>query len=352
MVVRLKIEISELDSTIKRCKNGVIIGHFNPDGDAVGSITAMYHYLKSQNIEAKIVLPNDYPAYLEFMNPEESPIQVFFHHRESVKEIIEQADTLFCIDFNKLSRTEWLAEIIGNSSATKVLIDHHPYPEKESFNLIFSKTDISSACELLFWILMNMPNISGDPKKLPAKCADSLYTGMMTDTNNFSNSLFPSTLEMASLLIERGVDREMLYDNVFNFYSEQRMNLMGHLLKDCLKVLPEEGAAYLLLSSEDKEKYNFSPGDSEGFVNLPLSIKGVRASAIFSENAKGDLPHIRVSLRSKGDFLDVNDFSSKYFNGGGHKNASGGRLYIPWSEVGTYFEKSLKEYLLSLQDVS
>lgn len=345
------LETQELESLINRCRKGVIIGHYNPDGDSVGSITAMHHYLSARGIETSLVLPSDYPAYLEFMNPAGNKIHIYYHQKSEVKRLVEEADALFCLDFNKLSRTEWMEELIAGSSAEKVLIDHHPFPQIEAFNIIFSKTDISSACELLYHVLMSMPDIAGDVNKLPIECANSLYTGMMTDTNNFSNSVYPSTYEMASNLVSRGVDREKLFDNVFNFYSEERMRLMGHLLKEKLQVIPECNAAYIMLSAEEKLKYNFAPGDAEGFVNLPLSIRGVKMSALFSENALSDTPHIRVSLRSKGDFMDVNKFSGRYFNGGGHKNASGGRLYIPFDKVGTYFEESLKDYLLSLQDV-
>ena len=213
-------------------------------------------------------------------------------------------------------------------------------PRTEPFAEVIASRDVSSACELLFWTLMRMPDVAGDASRLPARCLDALYVGMMTDTNNFSNSVFPTTFEMASALIAAGVDKAVLQQRIFNVFSAQRMRLMGYLLKDKMTLLPEYGAAYMILTEAEKQAYDYRPGDSEGFVNLPLSIGEVRISALFTEAPEG---YIRVSLRSKIG-TDVNVLAREFFNGGGHVNAAGGRLYLPAEEVAAYFLDSLRKH--------
>jgi phosphoesterase RecJ-like protein len=343
-IVKKRFDTTLLEEMLSASKRPLLIGHFNPDGDSVGSLAGMYHYLIERGMTPSAVLPSPYPDYLAFLIGEDTPVMIHSHEDNSARELISSADLLICFDFNRLSRTEQLEGDILASKAPKVLIDHHPFPEVEYFDLVYSEIEVSSSCELLFWVLMSMSDVVGDVSRLGLKCAESLYVGMMTDTNNFYNSVSASTFEMASLLTDAGVDKTRLQECVYNNYSVDRMRLMGHLLKDCLYVMEDCGVAYLLLSDADKRLYNFAIGDSEGFVNLPLSIKGIRISALFSELDKGQDKYIRVSLRSKGD-LDVNRFASLYCNGGGHLNAAGGRLYMPFDKVGSYIEKSFREFL-------
>jgi len=342
--VKSNQNIEKIENILSNCRKALLVGHFNPDGDSVGSVVAFHHYLNARNIFSSIVLPSKFPDYLEFLDPVESKIMVYTEHRSEVSEALAQADVIVCLDFNNLKRTEQLEPLIRESSIPKIMIDHHPFPETGPFDVVISETEISSACELLFKILCQMPDVKGDVNNLSIECARALYAGMMTDTNNFYNSVYPSTFEMASALIGRGVDKNLIQEYVFHCYSEERMKLMGHLLKDSLFLLKGSNVAYIMLSDKDKKGYNFSSGDSEGFVNLPLSIRGIKMSALFTENISPEETNIRVSFRSKGNW-DVNRFSNLYFNGGGHINASGGRLYIPFDEVPQYFEKALKEYL-------
>lgn len=337
----MEVDTKIFSSILDNAKNVVIVGHFNPDGDSIGSVTAMFHYLASRGLDATMILPSDYPESLAFLDPGLSII-IAKSNLEAAEAAIAGADTILCLDFNKLARTEYLEKAISESSAKKVLIDHHIAPRKDQFDLVISETEISSACELLFWVIYNMPEIAGEIGRIPAKCAESLYSGMMTDTNNFNNSVFPSTFEMASLLLARGVDKDGLQEKILHCYTVDRTRLMGHLLKDKMVYMPAEETSYMLLSIKEKEQYNFKRGDSEGFVNLPLAISSVRISALFTEDDSRE--YIRVSLRSKGN-TDVNLLSNKYFNGGGHKNAAGGRLYMPLEEVPAYFEKSLREWI-------
>ncbi len=342
--VEKKFDTTILEKMLSASKNPLLIGHFNPDGDSVGALIAMFHYLNARGMSPSAVLPSPYPDYLDFLIGEETPIVIHSQEDNHARKLIASTDLLICFDFNRLSRTEQLESDIVASKAPKILIDHHPCPDMEHFDLVYSEIEVSSSCELLFWILMSMNDVAGDVSRLSLKCAESLYVGMMTDTNNFYNSVMASTFEMASLLTGSGVDKTRLQEAVYNNYSADRMRLMGHLLKNCLHVIEDCGAAYLLLSDADKRFYNFAIGDSEGFVNLPLSIKGIRITALFSEVDYGQEKYVRVSLRSKGD-LDVNRFASIYCNGGGHQNAAGGRLYMPFNEVGPYIEKSFREYL-------
>ena len=337
----MPIDTAPFEALIAEARDIVLIGHFNPDGDAVGSVTAAWQYLKTRGKRARIILPSPHPESLAFLEPAEAPILICERDLGEARRMVAAADLLLCLDFNRLARTEYLEDDILASPAKKVLIDHHIAAETDRFDLVYSTTDVSSACELLYRILLAMPDVAGDPSRLSLRCAESLYAGMMTDTNNFSNSVSPGTFEMAARLIARGVDKNALQDKVLNCYSVSRTRLMGHMIQDKMVVLPQYEAAYMLLSNREKEQYDFLPGDSEGFVNLPLAIRDVQVSALFTESPDGT--YIRVSLRSKSP-VNVNRLAVRSFNGGGHRNASGGRLYIPLEDVPAYFEKALADY--------
>lgn len=337
----MTLDTSEFENILSASSNVAVIGHFNPDGDSVGSVVGASHFLASRGLHPTIILPSSYPDSMEFLNPAEYPIMVVEKNPDKAKAAVVAADLIICLDFSRLSRTEYLEETVRASKARKVLIDHHINPDRDSFDLVFSCMEVSSACELLFWVLMNLKDVAGDVNRLPLKCAEALYVGMMTDTNNFSNSVVPSTFEMAARLIARGVDKDDLQEKILHCYSISRIRLMGYLVKDKMRIVGD-CAAYMTLSNAEKEEYRFKQGDSEGFVNIPLSISSIRISALFTENYDGR--YVRVSLRSKGA-VDVNTFAKLYFNGGGHHNAAGGRLYMPIEEVPAYFEKSLASWL-------
>ena len=334
------IRVSKFEQIVAAARKAVVVSHHSPDGDAVGSTVACGLYLAQRGVAVTLVLPDAMPDNLRFLSPAEHPVLVYEESPEPVEAAIAQADTIFCLDFSGLSRTEQLEKPLAESRAVKVLVDHHASQDAEPFAEVIATREVSSASELLFWILMRMSDVAGDAKRLPARCLEALYTGMMTDTNNFANSVFPSTFEMASALIAAGVDKARLYQQIFNVFSESRMRLMGYLLKDKMTLVPEYGAAFMVLSEAEKQSYGYRPGDSEGFVNLPLSIASVRISALFTETPEG---YIRVSLRSKIG-TDVNVLARAFFNGGGHVNAAGGRLYIPVGEVAAYFLDSLQKH--------
>ena len=336
----MQIDISRLKPILDHADSIALVGHFNPDGDALGSVTAAYHYLKSRGKHPRILLPSSYPDNMSFLEPDDPCDRMLICENDlaGARRVVAAADTIICLDLNRLARTEYLEDNILASSAKKVLIDHHSPAELDRFDVAVSTIDVSSTCELLFRVLLALPDIAGDPARLGLRCAESLYVGMMTDTNNFSNSVFPGTFEMAGLLMGVGVDKNGLQEKVLSCYSVSRTRLMGHMVKDKMKVLPKWNTAYMLLSNRDKARYHFQTGDSEGFVNLPLAISSVQVSAFFSEDAEGR--YVRVSLRSKGN-IDVNRFAMRFFNGGGHRNAAGGRLYMPLEDVPAYLEQAL-----------
>lgn len=345
-----KFEAEKFQDILTKAQNIVIISHANPDGDAVGSVTAMRNYLECQGINSTIILPNSYPEYLGFLD-NKTPIKIFSQNGESALESIDNAHLIIALDFNQLQRVNELEQHILDSSAVKVIVDHHPFPEKEVFDLVISNTEVSSTCELLYWLFSLLEESRSEiltiegvilggtsSSTLSLDVSESLYVGMMTDTNNFANSVSSATLLMASHLIDNGVDKEKLQNLVLSGFNESRMRLMGQLLLNKMVVIEEFNAAFITLSKEDKERFKYKDGDSEGFVNLPLNIKGITISALFTENED----ELRVSLRSSNNF-SVNKFSKLHFNGGGHERAAGGKLNIKFKEVERYFRLALEK---------
>ncbi|MFA5850771.1 MAG: DHH family phosphoesterase [Bacteroidales bacterium] len=334
-----KEQIYTLWSLISSARKILIISHTNPDGDAIGSVTAMRHFLSTKKNDSVIVVPNCYPDYLEFLDKDKE-ILIYKNQKAAVDEYLSECDLIIALDFNQLSRVDDLEKILRRSDAKKILIDHHPDPENEYFDLVISTTEISSTCELLYWSLLAMERYANrdNPDKLNLLTASSLYVGLMTDTNNFSNSVFSTTFQMAADLIMLGIDKEKLQHYVFGGFTESRMRLLGYLLQKKMVILPELEAGYIVLTKEEQQQFDFAEGDSEGFVNMPLNIRGVSVSALFTESAD----NIRVSLRSIDDF-SVNDMARNFFNGGGHERASGGKLFMPIEKVPEYFIESLRK---------
>ena len=336
-------------SLITASQSIVIVGHMKPDGDALGSCLGMYHYLSLFSKEAvKVVLPHRTQAHLNFIIDNESSKDILIHedHPKRAEEAIKQSDLIICLDFNAFHRTDRLESTLTESSAAKILIDHHLNPDREKFTLSFSEIAISSASELVYQILMKTPLINGDAGRIPPKAAIALMTGMTTDTNNFANSVYPSTLRMSADLIEAGVDRDMIISSIYQQHRETRMRLMGHVLKD-LMTITSDGVAYMILDKNILQQYHIEEGDTEGFVNLPLSISKVKMSLLLKED--GNM--VRVSIRSKKG-ISANRCSSLHFHGGGHENAAGGRLYIPEDITGieqaaAYIEEHTHTFMTS-----
>ena len=329
------------EGLLEKKKKVTIISHFNPDGDAVGSSVGLNGYLLDMGYDSRIVLPSTIPPFLDFLDPEHNIIY-YSEDKQRAKATVNDCDMIVCLDFNKPERTEWMSDLLTSAKADKVMIDHHPNAVLEGFNIVISDTGASSTCELLFRVLMAFRHTEGRASSLSLNSLTAIMAGMLTDTNNFNNSVTPHTFNIAAEMLKAGVDFDFLNNMLFKRFSESRMRLMGHLLKDSMKLERNSQVSCMVLSLEEKKKFGIQDGDTEGFVNLPLMIKGVEVSALFSESED----FIKVSLRSKGSF-SVNALAKSYFNGGGHERAAGGRLYIPIGQVRDYFSESLEQFLLN-----
>ena len=322
----------------------VVAGHTHPDGDALGATAAMALYLQDYAGKDVCCVFSDSPAAnLGFILPES--VRYHFHDTapEDTISAINKADLIFLLDCNHFSRTEALEAHLAASKARKVLIDHHLNPDTESFDLVFSPPEISSASELLYWVMRVMGDSSAS-LGMTIEVGTALLTGMTTDTNNFANSVFPSTFRMASELIASGVDRDALLQKIYNSYRENRVRAMGYMQSEGLTILPE-GAAYMVLTKEIQERFDIQDGETEGLVNVPLTIGKVRLSVL----AKEDGDHFRISVRSKKG-TSAQQLAQRFFHGGGHENASGGKVLIgadvPAPEaVPAYIETILKNFM-------
>jgi len=328
--------ICRLNGIIDSSKICAVVSHVHPDGDALGSSLALADYLRSLGKTVTPFYPTAIPESLLFLAEGETPV-IAEDDPEKAGSLINGCDTIFCLDFNSFKRTDCLEAYLNESKAVKVLIDHHLMPQRECFDLSFSETQISSASEYLYHILMALPQIDGDTGKLPGKSAYRLLTGMTTDSNNFANSVYPSTLSMASQLIAAGVDRDDILSNIYNKYDENRFRLMGYYLSE-LMTITDDGVAFAVLDKNTLERYDIQEGDTESFVNIPLGMKKVRMSIFLKEMED----RFRVSIRSKKG-TSANLCAKEYFHGGGHEQAAGGRLDKP---ADVYDAKGAIEYII------
>ena len=338
MFVFAEDKIKALKALLETASRVVVLGHTHADGDALGSTAALCTFLKEEMGKEVACLFNDTPPdNLHFLLAEGIPYYFHDTHPQEAFRAIEKADLIVLLDCNAFSRTESLMNPLQASSARKVLIDHHLNPDMASFDLVFSTPDISSASELLYWILKELGPIS-------RPVGEALLSGMTTDTNNFANSVYPSTFRMASELIEAGVDRDAILQKIYWSYRENRIRLMGYMQSKRLVLLPN-GTAYMILTKKIQEKYDLREGESEGLVNVPLAIENVRLSMLVKE----DGPQWRVSIRSKKG-TSAQELAQRYFHGGGHENAAGGKIH-PGKDyprplgIRSYVERILNEYL-------
>jgi len=297
----------------------IIVSHHNPDGDALGSSMALYHYLVKKNIKPIVILPNNYPDFLAWLINDEE-VLIFSHKIKSkIEKHFADADLIFCVDFNAINRVNDLEKYIKGSKAKKILIDHHLEPQTDAFDYMYSRPNVSSTTELIFEVIDAM----GDTKLIDKKIAEGLYLGIITDTGSLSYSAnYVSTYAILTKLVAQGIDCDLIQRKVYNNFTENRMRLFGLCLSKNLYVLPEYKTAYIVLSKKDLEKYSYQVGDTEGIVNYAMAIKGIDFAALFIERDK----LIRISFRSYGD-LSVNKIAKTYFEGGGHKNAGGANSY-------------------------
>lgn len=324
---------------IDKADNIVIVSHKNPDGDAIGSGLALYNYLTSIGKKATFILPDNMPNNMKWM-PNVDKIVIYKTTPAEANEIIANANLVFMADFNSASRLGDSAKSFEASNAKKVLIDHHLYPEIPN-DLAFSKPESSSTCELMYGLITGL---AGECT-LPTDVATCIFTGMMTDTGCFNyNSSNPQTFITVAHLLESGINKDQIIDNVFNHFSESRLRLLGFSLYKKMKVLPEYQTAYIWLTKKELEDFNNQQGDTEGLVNYPLTIDGINFTALFTE--KDGLT--KCSFRSRGSF-PANKVASDHFNGGGHLNAAGGEFHKSIGKTIHFFECILPEYTSYLE---
>lgn len=312
----------------------LIIPHFKPDADALGSALGLAGYLKKKSHSVTVLSPSDYPDFLSWM-PGNSDVQIF--NKERIKDFEArtlESDLIFCLDFSSLKRINELGELVEKSPAKKVLIDHHLDPEHFAD---FEQWDTAAAStsELVYALIHDL----GDERYLDKDIANCLYAGLMTDTGGFRHSnTTQKQFETAAALAGHGADPTMVSKLIYDTNTLERMRLMGFVLYEKLNVLPEYRTAYIALRAEDLKRFSSQTGDTEGLVNFGLSVKGVRLAVLISERKD----NIKLSFRSLGNF-SVNDFARKHFDGGGHKNAAGGQTTIT-------FDETLKKFLGLLPD--
>ena len=316
-------DIAALEKLLDSCSEFAVVTHTHPDGDAIGSSCALQEFIASvPGKKVRVIVPDTPPSTLEFLFKGKGFVDASASPEEAAR-LIAGCEVLICLDFNAFPRTEGLAPLLASSPARKVLVDHHLNPDRSAFELCFSCTEVSSACELLYEVLKALPRVGGVPGKLPAFTRYALMSGMTTDTNNFANSVFPGTLRMASELLESGVDRDDIIDKLYRQDRPCKIFAFADLLRNHLKMLPG-GIACIYMSKALRETYGLLDGETEGLVNIPLDIAEVRMS-IFAREENGV---VRVSLRSKSG-LSSNDMARRFFHGGGHELASGGKIFIP-----------------------
>ncbi len=312
-------ECKQLHSLIADADTIVICCHMAPDGDAIGSMLGWGEVLRQMGKEPLIVAPDQFPDYLLWM-PNTEKIVRYDKRKDYVDTVLKIADLVFCLDFNVLSRTDAMEQALRTSPAKKVLFDHHLGPDVDAV-LTVSYPKMSSTCELVFRVVWQMGLFELQGKHF----AGPIYCGMMTDTGGFTfNSSDPDIFFIISQLLTKRINKDKIYRNVYHNYSEHRLRMVGHVLCNRLVVDNERHAAYYTLTRRDLKKFNFVKGDAEGLVNMPLQIKGLKFSISLREDTERD-NLIWVSLRSVDDF-PCNKVAERFFNGGGHLNASGGRV--------------------------
>lgn len=314
--------------------------HQKPDGDAMGSTLGLYHFLKALGHDVTVISPTNWASFLNWM-PGVDKVIDFEHQRPTALELIRTAKVLFCLDFNILHRTKHMEQPLTEANCIKVLIDHHQQPQVDAFNYGMSDTSKSSTCEMVYDFIM----ASGFGDKLNSDMSECLYTGLMTDTGSFR---FPATTasvhRMVAHLKETGLNHTKVHDFIYDSFLENRLRFIGHALLNRMEVLYEYNTSLMYITRADLQKFDIKTGDTEGLVNYLLTIQGIKLGAIVIDRDE----ERKWSFRSKGDF-DVNTFAREHFEGGGHKNAAGGRSSDSLENTVKTFKEIIKGYHNQLQ---
>lgn len=336
-----KQDIASIKQLLSTKKKIVIVPHKNPDGDAIGSTLGLYHYLIKSDHKVNVLVPNDYPSFLKWI-PGNETILKYDYQSGVCDALIKDADIIFTLDFNAFHRTGDMESVLTESNGLKIMIDHHQAPDDYA-TYMYSDVSMSSTCEMVYHFI----DMLGNADAVDSNIATCLYVGIMTDTGSFR---FPSTTNtthnIVAKLIERGANNSDIHNNVYDTNSYERLQLLGCALSN-LKVIPELRTAYITLSQNELQKYNYKKGDTEGVVNYGLSLDGIVLAAIFIEDRNEGI--IKISLRSKGNF-SVNEMSRAHFGGGGHTNAAGGKSYLSLEKTVEKFISILPTYNKALNN--
>lgn len=336
-------ELMRFRSLLDDAKQIVVTCHVSPDGDAMGSLLAFCHYLWRKGKEAVPVVPNMYPDFLGWM-PGADRVRLYDKHEDEINPLIKGADLIVCLDFNSLDRLQMMEAVVTESPARKMMIDHHLEPAA-SFVWASSHPEMSSTCELLYRVLAE----AGETDAMTAEEAACIYTGMMTDTGCFAyNSNRSDLYHIIGQLLDKGIDKDKIYRNVFYSYSADRFRLLGYMLYVKMEYFPEYHAALMTLTREEQKRFSHRKGDTEGFVNMPLQIRKARLSVFLREDTER-VNVVRVSLRSVDDF-PCNRMAAEFFNGGGHLNAAGGELTGTMEDAVATVRMALKKYTFQLTE--
>lgn len=316
-------------------KKIVITTHQSPDGDAIGASMALYHYLIKKGHAATVIVPDDFPPFLKWLD-EDDLVLVYEQNQELSESAIENADIIFTLDFNDLKRVGKMTEVLEKCNKPIAMIDHHLHP-KDYAAYMKSDTASCSTAQLIYEFISEL----GDEDLIDNKIGEGIYCGIMTDSGSFR---FPSvsheTHIIAANLIRKGVDHADIHQKVYDVNSLGRLHLLGFALNEKLEVLQNLPVAVIALSKEELDRFQPKKGDTEGLVNYALSIDGIKMAAFIRE----DEDKVKISFRSKGD-VPVNEFSNNYFNGGGHQNAAGGVYFGPLNEALKLFNEKIEAFI-------
>ncbi|MES2681157.1 MAG: bifunctional oligoribonuclease/PAP phosphatase NrnA [Bacteroidota bacterium] len=328
-----KDSFQKFKNILKKSGNIAIVTHWSPDGDAMGSSLGLYHYLLSLKKNVKVIVPNAYPEFLNWL-PGNKQVLNFQANESKVTKFLHSADLIFTLDFNSYKRLEKLGEVLSQTPAPKILVDHHQQPDNYA-SLYFHDVKACSTSELIFDWIVGM----GGKKLIDKKIAACLYTGIMTDTGSFRYpSVNSNTHLILSELLKTGIVPSEIHSAVYDNYSLSRLKLLGYALSEKMKVIDGLPVAYFTLTEKELNKFSYQKGDTEGLVNYPFSIKGIKVCALFNESDGC----VKISFRSKGN-IDMNTFARNYFNGGGHINAAGGKSLESIEATETRFVELIKK---------
>lgn len=329
-----KEDILAIQELLKAPKKIAIIPHRSPDGDAMGSTLALYHFLLKLNHYPVVIAPNEFPEFLAWL-PSSDKVLIFENDKENTTKILQESELIFALDFNALHRTGEMEQVLNKLQSPFIMIDHHQSPG-DFATYTYSDTNFGSTCEMIYNFISQMSKKDLIDKTI----ATCIYTGILTDSGSFR---FPKTTgtthRIIAELIELGVENTQIPTLLFDNNSYDRLQLLGRALQN-MKVFPELKTTYIALSQKELDEFNYVKGDTEGIVNYGLTIKGIVFAAIFIEHT--DEKIIKISFRSQGSF-DVNQFAREHFNGGGHSNAAGGKSNMSMEKTIAKFEKLIMQ---------